>query len=151
MPQTTVAPACAIPGYLEAREGRLFIDGADSAALAREFDTPLFVFSERRVRSNVGRLQAAAERVGHPVRFFYASKANSTMGLLSVVRDAGADCEVNSGGELFKALRAGFRPDQIVFNGTSKTPQEIDEAVAAGIYSINADSVYEIELLKHAR
>ncbi len=148
MPETTVAPAWAIPGYLEAREGRLFIDGADSAALAREFDTPLFVFSERRVRSNVGRLRRAAEGVGHPVRFFYASKANSTMGLLRVVRDSRIDCEVNSGGELFKALRAGFRPDQIIFNGTSKTPQEIDEAIAAGIYSINADSVYEIELIE---
>ncbi len=148
MAETTVAPAWAIPGYLEAREGRLFIDGADTAALAREFDTPLFVFSERRLRSNIDRLKAAAGRVGHPVRFFYASKANSAMGLLGVVRDAGIDCEVNSGGELFKALRAGFRPDQLVFNGTSKTPQEVDEAIAAGIYSVNADSVYEIELIE---
>ena len=148
MSQTTVAPAWAIPGYLEAREGRLFIDGADAAALARDFDTPLFVFSERRVRSNVDRLQSAAAAVAHPVRFFYASKANSTMGLLRVVREAGIDCEVNSGGELYKALRAGFRPDQIIFNGTSKTPQEVDEAVAAGIYSINVDSTYEIELIE---
>ena len=148
MTQTTVAPAWAIPGYLEAREGRLFIDGVDSTALAREHDTPLFVFSEQRVRSNVARLKLAAERVKHPVRFFYASKANSTMGLLSAVRDAGIDCEVNSGGELFKALRAGFRPDQIIFNGTSKSEQEIDEAIHAGIYSINIDSSYEIELIE---
>jgi diaminopimelate decarboxylase len=148
MRDTTVAPAWAIPGYLEAREGRLFIDGADTAALARDFDTPLFVFSERRLRSNIARLKSAAERVGHPVRFFYASKANSAMGLLTVVRDSGIDCEVNSGGELFKALRAGFRADQLVFNGTSKTPQEVDEAIAAGVYSINADSVYEIELIE---
>jgi diaminopimelate decarboxylase len=148
MTQTTVAPAWAIPGYLESREGRLFIDGVDSAALAREHDTPLFVFSERRVRSNIERLKQAATRVGHPVRFFYASKANSTMGLLTTVRDAGIDCEVNSGGELFKALRAGFRPDQIIFNGTSKTEAEIDEAIGAGIYSINVDSVYEIGLIE---
>jgi diaminopimelate decarboxylase len=148
MSARTVVPAWAIPGYLEAREGRLFIDGADTATLARDFDTPLFVFSERRVRSNVERLKRAALVVKHPVRFFYASKANSTMGLLAIVRDAGIDCEVNSGGELFKALRAGFRPDQIIFNGTSKTVQEIDEAIAAGIYSINVDSVYEIELIE---
>ncbi len=148
MTQTTVAPAWAIPGYLETREGRLFIDGVDTAALARQHDTPLFVFSERRVRSNIERLKQAAARVRHPVRFFYASKANSTMGLLAVVRDAGIDCEVNSGGELFKALRAGFRPDQIIFNGTSKTEAEIDEAIGAGIYSINVDSVYEIGLIE---
>ena len=52
--------------------------------------------------------------------------------------------------ELFKALRAGFRPDQIIFNGTSKTSDELDEAVRAGIYSINVDSIYEIGLVEDA-
>ena len=142
------APAWTIPGFLESRSGRLHIGGADALALARAHDTPLFVFSEARIRSNVERLRAAAERVERPVRFFYASKANSNMAVLRTVREAGIDVEVNSGGELFKALRAGFRPDQIIFNGTSKTEAEIDEAVEAGIYSINADSLYEIELIE---
>jgi diaminopimelate decarboxylase len=148
MTQPTVAPAWTIPGFLETREGRLFIDGVDSAALAHANDTPLFVFSESRIRSNVERLKEAATRVNHPVRFFYASKANSTMRLLATVRDAGIDCEVNSGGELFKAMRAGFRPEQIIFNGTSKSEAEIDEAINAGIYSINIDSIYEIGLIE---
>ena len=66
------------------------------------------------------------------------------------MRDAGIDIEVNSGGELYKALRIGFRPEQIIFNGTSKTDAELDEAVEAGIYSINVDSIYEIELVEKA-
>ncbi|HYN84357.1 MAG TPA: diaminopimelate decarboxylase [Pyrinomonadaceae bacterium] len=144
------APAWTIPGYLEAREGRLNIDGADAAALAREFGTPLFVFSEPRIRSNVARLRDASRAVGHPLKLCYASKANSNMAVLKAVRDAGIDIEVNSGGELFKALRAGFRPGQIVFNGTSKTDAELDEAVSAGIYSTNVDSIYEIELVEAA-
>jgi len=148
MSTTTAPPGWAIPGFLESRAGRLHIGGADSTELAREHDTPLFVFSEARIRSNVARLRAAAERAERPVRFFYASKANSNMAVLRTVREAGIDVEVNSGGELFKALRAGFRPDQIVFNGTSKTEAEVDEAVAAGIYAINADSLYEIELIE---
>jgi diaminopimelate decarboxylase len=49
---------------------------------------------------------------------------------------------------MFKALRAGFRPSQIIFNGTSKTNDELDEAVRAGIYSINVDSIYEIGLVE---
>ncbi len=142
------APAWAIPGYLESRDGRLFVNGADSLALAREYETPLFVFSEPRIRANVERLKQAAARVERPVRFFYASKANSNMAVLRTVREAGIDAEVNSGGELFKALRVGFRPDQIIFNGTSKTEREIDEAISAGIYSINVDSVFEIELIE---
>jgi diaminopimelate decarboxylase len=72
------------------------------------------------------------------------------MGVLAAVRDAGIDIEVNSGGELYKALRVGFRPDQIIFNGTSKSVEEIDEAVGAGIYSTNVDSIYEIELIEES-
>ena len=151
MSSTTAAPdvpAWTIPGFLEARAGRLHVGGVDALSLAREHDTPLFVFSEARIRANVARLRSAAARVERPVRFFYASKANSNMAVLQTVLGAGIDIEVNSGGELFKALRAGFRPDQIIFNGTSKTEAELDEAVGAGIYSINADSLYEIELIE---
>ena len=153
MTSSTVSPtqpAWAIPGFLEAREGRLAIAGADTLSLVRQHDTPLFVFSEQRIDENVARLKRAAEGVSNPVRFFYASKANSTMAILATVREAGIDVEVNSGGELFKALRAGFGPEQIIFNGTSKTDAELDQAVGAGIYSINVDSTYEIELIEAA-
>ena len=141
-------PAWAIEGFLETRDGRLHIDGADAVRLADEYGTPLFVFSAPRIRSNIRRLQQAAAAVERPIKFCYASKANSNMAVLRTVRDAGIDIEVNSGGELFKALRTGFRPAQIIFNGTSKTEAEIDEAVSAGIYSINVDSIYEIDLVE---
>ncbi|HEX8650926.1 MAG TPA: diaminopimelate decarboxylase [Pyrinomonadaceae bacterium] len=142
--------AWSIPGYLETRDGHLTISGADALDLVREHDTPLFVFSQPRIRSNIERLQRGAQEVERPVKFCYASKANSNMAVLATVRDGGIDIEVNSGGELYKALRAGFRPDQIIFNGTSKTMAEIDEAVGAGIYAINVDSIYEIEMVEEA-
>lgn len=148
------APAWTIPGYLEARSssssGHLTINGVDALSLVSEHDTPLFVFSEQRIRSNIERLKRAGAAVERPVRFFYASKANSNMAVLKTVRDAGIDAEVNSGGELFKALRVGFRPEQIIFNGTSKTEAEIDAAISAGIYAINVDSIYEIELVEQS-
>jgi diaminopimelate decarboxylase len=145
------APAWTIPGFLEARENNhLFISGVDATALSYMHGTPLFVFSEQRIRANITRLQAAAKQVDRPIKFCYASKANSNMAVLKVVLDAGIDIEVNSGGELFKALSVGFKPNQIVFNGTSKTDEELDEAVRAGIYSINVDSIYEIELVEDA-
>jgi len=147
----TASPAWTIPGFLEARENNhLFISGVDATALSYKYGTPLFVFSEARIRANIARLQAAAKQVDRPIKFCYASKANSNMAVLKVVRDAGIDVEVNSGGELFKALRVGFRADQIIFNGTSKTNEELDEAVRAGIYAINVDSIYEIELVEDA-
>src|SRR5712671_7993499 len=147
----TAAPAWTIPGFLEARSNNhLFISSADATALSYKYGTPLFVFSEQRIQDNIARLQAAARQVDRPIKFCYASKANSNLAVLKLVRDAGIDVEVNSGGELFKALRVGFKPSQIIFNGTSKTNEELDEAVRAGIYSINVDSIYEIELVEEA-
>jgi diaminopimelate decarboxylase len=144
------APAWAINGYLEARDGHLQINGADAVELITRYESPLYVFSEPRIRANVARLQRAAATVDRPVRFCYASKANSNMAVLKAVLDAGIDIEVNSGGELFKALRVGFRPEQIIFNGTSKRDDELDDAVRAGILSINVDSIYEIGLVEDA-
>jgi diaminopimelate decarboxylase len=144
------SPAWTIPGYLEAQDGRLSIDGVDAVKFAAEHGTPLFVFSEPRIRSNVQRLKEAAAKIELPVKLCYAAKANSNMAVLEAVRAAGSDIETNSGGELFKALRVGFSPEQIIFNGTSKTASEMDEAVRAGIYSINVDSIYEIELVEAA-
>jgi D-ornithine/D-lysine decarboxylase len=150
-PVMTAAPAWTIPGFLEARENNhLFISGVDATSLTHRYDTPLFVFSEPRIRSNIARLQDAAKQVDRPIKFCYASKANSNMSVLKAVLGTGIDIEVNSGGELYKALRVGFKPSQIIFNGTSKTEQELDEAVRAGIYSINVDSIYEIGLVEDA-
>ncbi|HWN09715.1 MAG TPA: diaminopimelate decarboxylase [Pyrinomonadaceae bacterium] len=144
------APAWAIADYLEVRDGHLSINGVDALELVAKHESPLFVFSEPRIRANINRLRAAADAVEHPIRFFYASKANSNMAVLQTVRASGIDIEVNSGGELYKALRVGFRPDQIIFNGTSKSDAELDEAVRAGIYAINVDSIYEIGLVEDA-
>src|SRR6185295_16136839 len=146
----SASPAWTISDYLEISNGRLSINGANATELIRQYESPLFVFSEPRIRSNIKRLTNAAESVGHPIRFFYASKANSNMAVLKAVLNSGIDVEVNSGGELFKALRAGFKPEQIIFNGTSKSDAELDEAVRAGIYSINVDSIYEIGLVEEA-
>ena len=149
MPVTaTSCPAWSIAGYLEVHNGHLTIDGVDALQLVEQYNSPLFVFSEQRIRNNIGRLQHAASVVDRPIKFCYASKANSNMAILKAVLDSGIDVEVNSGGELFKALRVGFRPDQIIFNGTSKSDDELDDAVRAGIYAINIDSIYEIELVE---
>lgn len=144
------SPAWSIPSFLEAGARGLSINGVDATALTAAFETPLFVFSEPRIRHNIDRLKSAAAKQERPIRFCYASKANSNMAVLAAVRGAGIDIEVNSGGELFKALRAGFAPEQIIFNGTSKTNDELGEAINAGIYSINVDSIYEIELVEQA-
>jgi D-ornithine/D-lysine decarboxylase len=134
-----------LPGFLGSRNGHLSIDRFDTLSLAEEHGTPLYVFSENRIADNVRVLRRAVESVHPRVKVCYASKANSNMAILDAVRKAGGDIEVNSGGELFKAKKVGFRPEQIVFNGVSKTDDEVREAISYGILAINVDSLQEIE------
>ncbi|HJQ70944.1 MAG TPA: diaminopimelate decarboxylase [Blastocatellia bacterium] len=134
-----------VGGYIEARGGRLTIDGADAVEMAERFGSPLYVFSEKRIADNTRNLRRAAESVHPRVKLCYASKANSNMAVLRTVMRAGGDIEVNSGGELHKAIKVGFRPDQIIFNGVSKTDEEVRAAIEHGIMAINIDSLYELD------
>lgn len=137
-----------IENFLDVRDGVLHIDGVSASSLAHEHGTPLFVFCESRIRHNIARLQMAGDAIPCPLKIFYAAKAMSTMGILQAVKDAGIDIEVNSGGELWKALKVGFTGEQIIFNGTSKEVWEIEDAINAGIYAIQVDSLYELSLIE---
>src|SRR4030095_9311245 len=132
-----------IKDFLESKQNRLHMEGVDSIELAREHGTPLFVYSENRIRHNIERLRKSASVIDCPLKLCYAAKAMSTMGILRAVRNAECDIEVNSGGELWKALKAGFSGEQIIFNGTSKEIWEIENAIDAGIYAIQVNSLYE--------
>ncbi|MBX7053863.1 MAG: hypothetical protein K1X36_02830, partial [Pyrinomonadaceae bacterium] len=137
-----------IDNFLTISDGQLHIDGVSAVRIAREYGTPVFVFSEGRIKHNIERLKRAEYSIGVPFKVCYAAKANSTMGILRTVREAGSDLEVNSGGELWKALEIGFEGSQIIFNGTSKEVWELEMAINAGIYAIQVDSVYELSLIE---
>ncbi len=137
-----------IEHFLETINGRLHINGVDAVELAREHGTPLFVYSGARIRHNIDRLKKAAEVIDRPLKLCYAAKAMSTLGILKAVKDAGSDIEVNSGGELWKALKVGFTGDQINYNGNSKETWELELAIENEIYAIQVDSLYELSLIE---
>ncbi len=133
-------------GIQESRDNLQF-DSKDLRLLAEEYSTPLFVFSQRRIRSNARRILEGLRSVHQDSRVFYACKANSNLSVLKTIRDAGLNLEVNSGGELYKGLKAGFRPDQILFNGVGKTSDELRQAISERIHCINVDSESELRTL----
>jgi len=137
-----------VPGHdapLTVRDGRLWFDGQDVAALGARLPTPFYLFSAERIAHNCETVRAAFTRRHAATEVFFASKACSALWVLDKVRGAGLGAEVNSGGELWKALRAGFAPGQIVFNGVAKRRDELERAVAAGIRAIVVDSPGELE------
>lgn len=143
-----MSKAWEIENFLTEEDNRLLIDGVSAVELAEKYGTPLFVFSESRIRHNIARLQKAQEFIDCTLKVCYAAKANSTMAILRTVKDANCDLEVNSGGELWKALEIGFCGDQLIFNGTSKEVWEIEMAINARLYAIQVDSLYELSLIE---
>jgi len=133
------------PSYLGERDGELTVLGRSSRELVAEFGSPLFVFAEPRIAANVDEIRRAYASAFPRLSIMYASKACANLAVLDVVRRTGCGVEVNSGGELYKALRAGFPASDIVFNGVSKSVSELEDAVRAGIRSINVDSIAELQ------
>jgi diaminopimelate decarboxylase len=134
-----------LEGDITVADGHLVFDGVDVVELARRVATPFFLFSPRRIRWNVSSMVNAFTRRHLDTEIFFASKACSNLWFLDQVRRTGINIEVNSGGELWKAQRAGFAPRQIVFNGVAKTRDEIRAAVQADVRALVADSLYELE------
>jgi diaminopimelate decarboxylase len=129
----------------EYRDGRLFAEGVDLARLAAEHGTPCYVYSRAAITHNYQAYDRAL--AGQPHLVCYAVKANSNLGVLSVLAQLGAGFDIVSGGELARVLRAGGDPSKIVFSGVGKREDEMAAALEAGIRCFNVESESELHRL----
>jgi diaminopimelate decarboxylase len=129
---------------LENRNGELFFDGVSARELAKEFDTPLYVISEKRIRENCNRLYKALVANYSKVRVYYAAKANSNLLVLKIMENVGAYLDAVSTGEVFMALTSGFTPERILFTGTSVRNDELEFLVNSNV-TVNVDSLSQLD------
>lgn len=135
-------------GYLEInRKNDLEFDGFDCVDLAKEFDTPLYVISEKRLRQNFNKISSTFKKAYEDTKIAYAYKANPTMGVTKILKDEGALAEVISLGELILADIAGFEGQDIIFNGVNKDIRGIRLAIKMGSL-INVDSLAELDIIE---
>ena len=125
--------------------GALACEGVPLDRVAEAVGTPAYVYSATVVRDRFRRLDSALAVLPHRIHF--TLKANSNRGILKVLQELGAGVDVVSGGELFRAQRAGFSGRDIIFGGVGKTEREIREALVAGVLLINAESEAEVRLI----
>lgn len=124
-------------------EGELFCEDIPLSELAREFGTPLYVYSRAAIEE---RLEAYEKAFGsEPHQVCYAVKAASTRGILEIVAHAGAGFDCVSGGEILRALEAGGDPKKIVYSGVGKSVEDIAFALKAGIKCFNIESPAELD------
>ncbi len=135
-----------LPGHLGVRNGHLFIGQHDTVGLAEEYGTPCYVTDEERIRQNFLRYNSALREHYADVQLLYAAKANGNLSVMKVLAKLGAGADVFSSGELHLALLAGMPPEKLLFNGSSKTREDLELAVEKGV-RVSVDSLDELRQL----
>jgi diaminopimelate decarboxylase len=131
--------------YFEYRNGELWAEEVRVSELAQTFGTPLYVYSARTLKRHYQAFDQALSGMDHLTCF--SVKANSNISLLNLLGGFGAGVDIVSGGELYRALKAGIDPQKIVYSGVGKQDHEIREALSADILMFNVESVQELELI----
>jgi diaminopimelate decarboxylase len=127
-------------------EGSLHVGGALKVSdITATVGTPVYIYSADAMLRSLQELQSALKTLPHLICF--AVKSNSNVHILKLLGQAGAGMDLVSSGELKRALHAGIPGERIVFSGVGKTAAEMEEALNAGVYSFNVESLPELELL----
>ena len=132
------------------KKDKLTIDGYNVDLLAQKFKTPTYCYSYKKLKQNILNFKKIFYKINPLICF--AVKSNTNIRLLSEIKKFNLGADVVSIGELMKAIKAGIKPQKIVFSGVGKTTLEIEYAISKKLLLINAESKSEIlEIEKIAR
>ena len=136
-----------LPGqpHIAYRDQQLFAEGVSTSDLARQYATPLFVYSKAAMLGALAAYQRGF--AGRRAQICYAMKANSSLAVLQVFAQAGCGFDIVSGGELERVVAAGGDVRKVIFSGVGKTRAEMRQALAAGIGCFNVESDAELDVL----
>lgn len=125
------------------KDNELYADNIAVRALAEKYGTPLYVYSKKHLTSQFKELTQALSEVDPLI--CYSVKANSNATVITTFIELGSGLDIVSGGELFRALRAGADPQKIVYAGVGKTEDEIKYALKENILFFTVESEAEAE------
>jgi len=123
----------------------LFAEKVPLSDIAEMYGTPAFVYSRETLGRHVRNIDGAFDGIDHIT--CYSVKANTNAAVLALFAEAGLGADIVSGGELFRALRAGIPAERIVFSGVGKTAGEIGYALDEGILMFNVESESELAVI----
>ena len=127
------------------KNGEMYCEGVPLQRIAGDVDTPSYVYSRHTLRDHFHRLDEAFSTLPHLI--CYSVKANSNLAVVSTLAAEGAGADIVSGGELYRALKAGIEAEKIVFAGIGKTEEEMAYALRSGILMFNVESPVELAAL----
>ena len=125
------------------QNGHLHADDVPVAELAKQFGTPLYIYSRSHLCAQYEALTSALTEINPLIH--YAVKANSNAAIINTFAQQGAGADVVSGGELHRALKAGVPANKVAFAGVGKTVEEIEYALTEGILYFTVESEAELQ------
>lgn len=128
------------------KNGELYVEDMSCVDLAGEFDTPVFITSEKRLRENFRRLKNAFSDAGS-FRIYYAVKCNSNIAILKVLRSEGAWADCSCPAEIYEAFISGFENNRILYTGNYNSRKELEFATKSGV-TINFDDIDLLDKLE---
>lgn len=131
------------------QNGALHAESVALTRLAEQFGTPAYVYSRSALTAALQEFHDVlkAHPAGEGALVCFAVKANSNLAILNLFARLGAGFDIVSGGELQRVLAAGADPQKIVFSGVGKTAEEMRQALDAGIFCFNIESIPELDRL----
>jgi len=130
------------------KNGELYCEGVPVSSIAQRVGTPFYCYSSNTLANHYRAFDKAF--AGVPNVICFALKSNSNGAVLRVLGREGAGADIVSGGELFRALRAGIDPKKIVYAGVGKRRDEIEYALKVGILMFNVESGEELIAIDRA-
>lgn len=124
---------------------RLYCEEVPLEEVAWEVGTPFYLYSYRAIIEQLKRLRDAFSLVNPLI--CYSLKANSNLAICRIMARQGCGADVVSGGELYRALKAGIPPDKVVYAGVGKRKEEIEYALKNRIKMFNVESLPELDLI----
>lgn len=138
-----------LPQHIKFENNVLKVEGVSALELIKEYGTPLFVISEKQIRSNYNRFYKAFSQRHPKLLITYSYKTNYLPAVCNILNEENAGAEVVSGFELYLAKKLGVPSSKIIFNGPAKTNQEIEMFINEGIALVNVDSIDELNRINH--
>jgi diaminopimelate decarboxylase len=129
--------------YFDYCDDELYAEGVSLAQLAQQYGTPAYIYSRATLERHWSAFDAAFANVDHLV--CYAVKANANLAVLNLLARLGSGFDIVSLGELERVIAAGGDPARVLFSGVGKRVDEIERALALGIYCFNVESESELE------
>jgi diaminopimelate decarboxylase len=131
--------------FFHYQNSELYCESVPVKKLIDIYGTPVFIYSKNFFRERFLEFDKAFEKVHHKI--FFASKSNFNLNVIKIFSDLGAGIDVNSSGELYRALQSGVNPKNILLTGVGKTKDEIILGLENDVLLIKAESIQEVKLI----